>query len=102
MAKVITDEQLESTVVRVAECIAEVAETASGAITEMGNELSCVMTGASANAAGTSGMVPAPGAGKQGAFLRGDGTWAQPSMSGSAFVVSNTAPNSEMIWFKVR
>lgn len=37
------------------------------------------MTGASASAAGTAGLVPAPAAGKQGQFLRGDGTWAAPT-----------------------
>ena len=38
------------------------------------------MTGATADAAGTSGLVPAPAAGKQGQFLRGDGTWAMPAL----------------------
>lgn len=37
------------------------------------------MTGATSSAAGTSGLVPAPAAGKQGAYLRGDGTWAVPT-----------------------
>ena len=34
--------------------------------------------GATASAAGTAGYVPAPAAGKQGAFFRADGTWAEP------------------------
>lgn len=37
------------------------------------------MTGATASAAGTQGAVPAPAAGKQSQFLRGDGAWATPS-----------------------
>lgn len=37
------------------------------------------MTGASSSAAGTAGYVPAPAAGKQTAFLRGDGTWVVPT-----------------------
>ena len=37
------------------------------------------MTGATASAAGTAGLVPAPAAGKQTAFLRGDGTWVVPT-----------------------
>ena len=37
------------------------------------------MTGASASAAGTSGLVPAPAAGNQGKYLRGDGTWETPA-----------------------
>lgn len=35
------------------------------------------MTGASASAAGKSGLVPAPAAGAQSKYLRGDGTWAE-------------------------
>lgn len=34
------------------------------------------MTGATADNAGSAGLVPAPAAGKQESFLRGDGTWA--------------------------
>lgn len=37
------------------------------------------MTGATSSTAGTSGLVPAPAAGKQASFLRGDGTWAVPT-----------------------
>lgn len=37
-----------------------------------------VMTGATAQSAGTSGLVPVPQAGAQELFLRGDGVWAQP------------------------
>lgn len=36
------------------------------------------MTGATADAAGTSGLVPAPAAGEQDKYLRGDGMWAAP------------------------
>jgi hypothetical protein len=36
------------------------------------------MTGATADAAGTSGLVPAPVAGEQDKYLRGDGVWAAP------------------------
>lgn len=35
--------------------------------------------GATSSAAGTSGLVPAPAAGKQTSFLRGDGTWVIPT-----------------------
>lgn len=37
-----------------------------------------VMTGATADAAGASGLVPAPAAGEQDKYLRGDGMWAAP------------------------
>lgn len=35
------------------------------------------MVGATASAAGAAGLVPAPAAGKQTSFLRGDGTWEE-------------------------
>ena len=35
-------------------------------------------SGATSSAAGSSGLVPAPSAGKQSSFLRGDGSWADP------------------------
>ena len=37
------------------------------------------MTGATASTAGKAGLVPAPAAGSQASFLRGDGTWGSPS-----------------------
>lgn len=37
------------------------------------------MTGATASVAGKAGLVPAPAAGKQLSFLRGDGTWVIPT-----------------------
>ena len=37
------------------------------------------MTGATSSAAGSAGLVPAPAAGKQASFLRGDGTWVVPT-----------------------
>lgn len=37
-----------------------------------------VMTGATADTVGTSGLVPAPAAGEQDKYLRGDGMWAVP------------------------
>ena len=50
------------------------------------------MTGASASQAGTAGLVPTPAAGKQGAFLRGDGTWAAIStMTGASASASGTS-----------
>ncbi len=41
------------------------------------------MTGATSSAAGASGLVPAPASGEQGAYLRGDGTWATPEFTGT-------------------
>ena len=39
-----------------------------------------VMTGATSGAAGTGGTIPAPAAGDQGKFFRGDGTWNNPPL----------------------
>jgi hypothetical protein len=53
-----------------------------------------LLVGATAGAAGVRGLVPTPAAGEQGAFLRGDGTWANPSVGGDNWgsqVVSVTA-----------
>lgn len=44
------------------------------------------MKGASSSAAGTAGLVPAPAAGNQGKFLRGDGTWQSVITSLSGYV----------------
>lgn len=43
------------------------------------NTTYAVMKGATASAAGTSGLVPAPAAGDQGKYLRGDGTYGTPT-----------------------
>lgn len=40
------------------------------------------MTGATAQGAGVAGVVPAPQAGDEGKFLRGDGEWADPGGGG--------------------
>ena len=48
------------------------------------------MTAATASAAGKAGLVPAPAAGAQGKFLRGDGTWQAIAASGlSAYPVGS-------------
>ena len=48
------------------------------------------MTAATASAAGKAGLVPAPAAGAQGKFLRGDGTWQAIATSGlSAYPVGS-------------
>jgi hypothetical protein len=51
------------------------------------------MKKATEDAAGEAGLVPAPSAGKQSSFLRGDGTWAVPS--NNKVLQTATASNSE-------
>lgn len=47
------------------------------------------MTAATTSAAGSAGIVPAPAAGKQTAFLRGDGTWAVPTNTNTTYTFAN-------------
>ena len=42
------------------------------------------MTGATSSTAGTAGLIPAPSAGDEGKFLKGDGTWGTVGSSGSS------------------
>ena len=49
------------------------------------------MTAATASAAGTKGLVPAPAAGKQTSFLRGDGTWVVPTNTDTKVTQNATA-----------
>lgn len=66
------------------------------------------MTGATASVAGKSGLVPAPEAGKQEQYLRGDGTWTSPNYAGSSSVggaatsvacSAGTTNVSRNVWF---
>ena len=98
--KAVTIDHLRALAARTEDCIADVASTAADAIEEAARTLGAAMTGATSGAAGTKGQVPAPAAGDNSKFLRGDGTWSTPSMAGATFHVGTTAPSSEMIWFK--
>lgn len=52
------------------------------------------MGAATSSAAGKAGLVPAPAAGKQASFLRGDGTWATPPST--TYAVANESTNGLM------
>lgn len=52
------------------------------------------MGAASASAAGKAGLVPAPAAGAQAKYLRGDGTWATPP--DTTYAVANESTNGLM------
>ena len=55
-----------------------ISQDTNGKITVTKKTVS-TMGAASSSVNGTAGLVPAPAAGKQGQFLRGDGTWATPT-----------------------
>ena len=52
------------------------------------------MTGATASASGTMGLVPAPSSGKQNYFLRGDGTWA--FLEGTTYTIATGDNNGQI------
>ena len=52
------------------------------------------MTGATASAAGKAGLAPAPAAGAQGKYLRGDGTWQTPP--NTTYAVATQSANGLM------
>ena len=53
-------------------------KTIIGKITKFCADIVKTFTGATSSAVGKKGLVPAPSAGQQTAYMRGDGTWAQP------------------------
>ncbi len=62
----------------------------SGTITTQDTTYS-VFKAATSSAAGGTGLVPAPGTGKQNQYLRGDGTWATPTNTTYGNATSDTA-----------
>lgn len=61
-----------------------VTAAATRTITLPAQFVPATMGGATASAAGTAGYVPAPAAGANGLYLRGDGTWATPTNTNNA------------------
>ena len=55
-------------------------------------------TGATNNTAGEKGIVPAPAAGDDGKFLRGDATWTAPADMVEAFTSSDVADGGATAW----
>lgn len=60
--------------------IATLSQNAQGVITPTKKTVR-TMTAATADAAGATGLVPAPAKGAQGKFLKGNATWATPAVS---------------------
>ena len=107
--------------------VSAVANVTKGDITALGipgqDTTYNVFTPATGSAAGSTGLVPQPAAGKQGMFLRGDGQWAKPTdtqygvatheaaglMSAAdkthldaceEWVISSTTPTKNCMWLK--
>lgn len=55
------------------------------------------MTAATSSKAGTHGLVPAPGAGKQASFLRGDGTWVVPTNTNTTYTLSGALSGESFV-----
>lgn len=55
-----------------------------------------VMKGATSNAAGTTGLVPAPAAGSQAKYLRADGTWQTPPDTNTTYSVATQSADGLM------
>lgn len=54
------------------------------------------MTGATASASGTMGLVPAPASGKQDCFLKGDGTWAVLAGTDTTYTIASGDNNGQI------
>lgn len=103
--KAVALEHLESLATRANARITDVAGTAARAIAQLAGLIPGQMEGATEQAAGEGGTVPDPAAGDNAKFLRGDGTWATPSMAGAAFRVSTSNPSAsdtDIMWIKAQ
>lgn len=78
----------------------EVNDSGTATVADI-NRIAQPFTGATASAAGSVGRVPAPGAGDNGKFLRGDATWTAPADMVEAFTSSDVADGSATEWTSV-
>ena len=69
------------------------------------SRLDKAMSAATSSSAGKSGFVPAPAAGQDQLFLKGDGTWALPTntwqqntVDSNGYVTAPTTGNSNKVW----
>lgn len=78
----------------------EVNDSGTATVADL-NRVAQPFSGATASAAGTVGRVPAPAAGADGKFLRGDATWAAPADMVENFASSDVADGSATAWTNV-
>lgn len=78
----------------------EVNDSGTATVADI-NRIAQTFTGATASAAGSVGRVPAPGAGDNGKFLRGDATWTAPADMIENFTSADVADGSATTWTSV-
>lgn len=79
------------------EVVFNVNDTGTATVADL-NRVAEPFTGATASAAGHVGRVPAPAAGDDGKFLRGDATWTAPEDMVEAFTSSDVADGGATAW----
>ncbi len=85
------------TAAQTAQSTADAAKTAAQTAQNTANAAKAaavVMKGASASAAGAAGLAPAPAAGAQGKYLRGDGTWQTPPDTNTTYTPAAAVPKA--------
>lgn len=82
------------------EIVFNVNDTGTATVADL-NRVAQPFTGATASAAGHVGRVPAPAAGDDGKFLRGDATWTAPADMVEAFASSDVADGGATAWTSV-
>ena len=75
----------------------EVNDSGTATVADV-NRIAQPFIGATASVAGHVGRVPAPAAGDDGKFLRGDATWTAPADMVEAFTSSDVADGSATAW----
>ena len=88
---------IQMTIQNADEVVFEVNDTGTATVADL-NRVAQPFTGATASAAGYAGRVPAPAAGDDGKFLRGDATWTAPADMVEAFTSSDVADGGATAW----
>ena len=88
---------IQMTIQNADEVVFEVNDTGTATVADL-NRVAQPFSGATASAAGSGGRVPAPAAGDDGKFLRGDATWTAPADMVEAFTSSDVADGSATAW----
>lgn len=91
---------IQMTIQNANEIVFEVNDAGTATVADL-NRVAQPFTGATASAAGHVGRVPAPAAGDDGKFLRGDATWIAPADMVEAFTSSDVADGGATAWTSV-